>query len=226
MGTLPPLTLMDPAISWLVRLGVDQGLFTVEQAKAVRAKLGDDAELIDFAQELIDDGYVADEVLGELEALAGKALQEGAKGPPALDPFDAPVRAKPKLAMSPTEPAPPPRAPAPAPMPPPSVALQKGCGSLGGVGEVVLGVGGDLGSPVVFGSAGEVVAADDVRVIDEPLHPFLLLSLGRAERFAGAVDGPVECGQLSFVSSRQRPGCPPGPECLEFGGCLVDGSGR
>ena len=113
---------MDPAISWLVRLGVDQGLFTVEQAKAVRAKLGDDAELIDFAQELIDDGYVADEVLGELEALAGKALQEGAKGPPALDPFDAPVRAKPKLAMSPTEPAPPPRAPAPAPMPPPSVA--------------------------------------------------------------------------------------------------------
>ncbi|WP_221030493.1 type IV pilus twitching motility protein PilT [Actomonas aquatica] len=96
---------MVPAISWLVRLGVDQGLFTVEQAKAVRAKLGEDAELIDFAQELIDEAYVDDDKLGDLEKLAGKALQEGQAGPPALDPFDMPAlppRAKPRLAVEPT----------------------------------------------------------------------------------------------------------------------------
>ena len=90
----------------------------------MRDKLGDGAELIDFAQELIDEGHVADEALGELETLAGKALQEGSKGPPALDPFDAPPRAKPKLGLgapapAPAPPPPPPPAPAPRPAPPP-----------------------------------------------------------------------------------------------------------
>ncbi len=106
---------MAPAIPWLVRLGVDQGLFSVEQARAVRDKLGDDAELIDFAQALVDEGFVGDDRLGDLEKLAGRALQEGANGPPALDPFDGPVsptapaaapRAKPRL--GPREEAPPP----------------------------------------------------------------------------------------------------------------------
>ncbi len=116
---------MDPAISWLVRLGVDQGLFTVEQAKTVRDKLGDGAELIDFAQELIDEGFVEDERLGELEKLAGKAMQEGANGPPALDPFPAEPKAEPKLSLRKEDKAEPPPAvildePAPAQTPAPA----------------------------------------------------------------------------------------------------------
>ncbi len=113
---------MIPAISWLVRLGVDQGLFTVEQAKAVRTKIGEAAELIDFAQELIDEGYVPDAYLGDLEKLGSKALQESAKGPPALDPFDLPARAKPKLSLrADDEPAPSPE-PTPAIIPEPAAS--------------------------------------------------------------------------------------------------------
>ena len=51
---------MNNEILWLVRLGLDQNLFTHAQAQAVRAALGDSAELMDFAQKLIDDAIVED----------------------------------------------------------------------------------------------------------------------------------------------------------------------
>jgi hypothetical protein len=44
---------MNNEILWLVRLGLDQNLFTCAQALAVRDALGPNAELMDFAQKLI-----------------------------------------------------------------------------------------------------------------------------------------------------------------------------
>ncbi|HTB81493.1 MAG TPA: PilT/PilU family type 4a pilus ATPase [Opitutaceae bacterium] len=77
---------MQPDVSWLVRLSVDQGLLTLAQAAHVRSVLGDSAGLIDFAQKLIDDGIVNDVAL--LEKIAGVALAKGKDGPPVSDPFD------------------------------------------------------------------------------------------------------------------------------------------
>ena len=78
---------MQNEIRWLVRLGLDQGLFTLEHALAVRDALPPSAELMDFAQKLIDDGHVADEQLATLEKVAGLALVKGKSGPPADDPL-------------------------------------------------------------------------------------------------------------------------------------------
>lgn len=110
---------MEPAILWLVRLGLDQGLFSLEQARAVRAKIGDGAELIDFAQALIDDGHVED--VAALEKVAGAALARSAEGAPAEDPFTPALRMKPRLAVA-SEPAATATIPAPAPSPPPPAA--------------------------------------------------------------------------------------------------------
>ncbi|MEI6861183.1 MAG: PilT/PilU family type 4a pilus ATPase [Verrucomicrobiota bacterium] len=79
---------MTNDILWLVRLGLDQRLFTRPQAVAIRAALGDNADLGGFAQQLVDDGIVGDADLATLEKLAGLAMGKGQKGPPALDPFD------------------------------------------------------------------------------------------------------------------------------------------
>ena len=99
---------MDHAISWLVQLGVDQDLFTLDQAKLVRLNVGEQAELLAFAQKLIDDGYVDDDRLRDLEKLAGIAHVNGAKGPPDGSPWseDAP---EPEVAPPPPA-APPPSA--------------------------------------------------------------------------------------------------------------------
>ncbi|MEO5958860.1 MAG: PilT/PilU family type 4a pilus ATPase, partial [Opitutaceae bacterium] len=72
---------------WLVRLGLDQNLFSLSQASQVRAKLGDGADLMSFAQEFIDSGIVND--VETLEKVAGLAVAKAAKGPPAGDPFEA-----------------------------------------------------------------------------------------------------------------------------------------
>ncbi len=80
---------MHPAVLWLVRLGLDQGLLTRAQALSVRTALGDGAELGDFAQKLIDDGIVDESNIATLEKLAGLAHTKGQKGPPASDPFIA-----------------------------------------------------------------------------------------------------------------------------------------
>lgn len=109
---------MVPAISWLVRLGVGQGLFTLDQAQSVRDALGEDADLLAFAQQLIDDAYVDDDRLGDLEKLAGIAMVKGKDGPPAEDPF---ASSSPGL---PAAPAPAAVAPEPAPAPVPALASQ------------------------------------------------------------------------------------------------------
>lgn len=82
---------MDPAIRWLVQLGVDQGLFTHDQAKLVHQSVGERANLLTFAQQLIDDGHVDEERLGELEEIAGQAQIKGAKGPPERRDFSDPA---------------------------------------------------------------------------------------------------------------------------------------
>ena len=80
-----PITLMNNAIRWLVKLGVEQGLFTREQCARTAAAVGTQAELMDFAQRLIDDGIVED--IGSLETVGDAALAKSALGPP---PDDAP----------------------------------------------------------------------------------------------------------------------------------------
>ncbi len=77
---------MNNDTHWLARLGIDQGLFTRPQALHVRSTLGNDADLMTFAQELIDAGIVTD--LEKLEKLADLAATKGEKGPPASDPFE------------------------------------------------------------------------------------------------------------------------------------------
>ena len=46
---------MNNEILWLVRLGLDQNLFTQAQAQTVHNAVGDSGGLMDFAQKLIDD---------------------------------------------------------------------------------------------------------------------------------------------------------------------------
>lgn len=82
---------MQVSIIWLVRLGVDQGIFSAKSAWAVRLKLGEDAELLDYAQELVDGGHVAHDVIDQLEQVAGQALARSKEGPPVFDPFETPV---------------------------------------------------------------------------------------------------------------------------------------
>ena len=99
---------MQPDVSWLVRLGIDQGLFTPAQAAHVRSALGDAAGLMDFAQKFIDDGTVTD--VEVLEKIASLALTKGKDGPPLSDPFDE----NEDPAPSPGAAAPTPAAPTPA----------------------------------------------------------------------------------------------------------------
>jgi twitching motility protein PilT len=74
-------------IRWLARMGVDQGLLTKEQCRAVLSALGDKREIGEFAQRLIDEGIVQD--VEALEKLAGVAIARGQAGAPTRDPFTA-----------------------------------------------------------------------------------------------------------------------------------------
>jgi twitching motility protein PilT len=111
---------MQPDILWLVRLSIDQGLITPAQAAQVRSELGDSAELVDFAQKLIDDGMVSNGAM--LERIANLAFTKGQEGPPLSDPFDK----NEAVALSPPPAAPKPASPPPAastpgsPLPPAS----------------------------------------------------------------------------------------------------------
>ena len=78
---------MKPSIVWLVRLGIDQGLFNLRTALAVRLKLGEDVDLLDFAQELVDARHVPEEGIEALERIAGLAQAKAKSGPPPDDPF-------------------------------------------------------------------------------------------------------------------------------------------
>jgi len=102
---------MHASILWLVRLGIEQNIFTREQAVTVRAALGDEAELLAFAQKFVDDGLTTN--YDDLEALANTAMEKGEQGPPEGDPFavpDGPKKIKMPLR---TSAAPMPAAPAP-----------------------------------------------------------------------------------------------------------------
>lgn len=78
---------MNSEIRWLVRLGLDQRLFSATQAKALARALGPEASLMDFAQHLIDQGIVGNDDVAKLEVLAGQAIEAAPKGPPSPDPF-------------------------------------------------------------------------------------------------------------------------------------------
>jgi twitching motility protein PilT len=104
---------MQPPVLWLVRLGLDQGLFTREQANTVKTALGENAEVVEFAQKLIDDGYV--ENVDVLEKVANLAMTKGAKGPPYGNPFV--MSDESRVPFAPTGVAPTGAAPASAPKP-------------------------------------------------------------------------------------------------------------
>jgi twitching motility protein PilT len=78
---------MNPDLLWLVRLGIDQGLFTRVEAVTVRTRLGGNPSMVDFAQKLIDEDVVTD--VGALEKLAGQAAVKAKSGAPPQDPFVA-----------------------------------------------------------------------------------------------------------------------------------------
>lgn len=78
---------MTPDVRWLARLGLEEGLMTKEQCRAVRAALGETPDISDFAQKLIDDGIV--ENIEALEKLAGIAIARAQAGAPTRDPFTA-----------------------------------------------------------------------------------------------------------------------------------------
>jgi twitching motility protein PilT len=93
---------MKPDVLWLARLAIDQGLLSQAQCWPLRDALGETAELMDFAQKLIDDGIVTD--LETLEKLAGLAHTKGQKGPPAEDPFEPAETDEPARKGSPDRP--------------------------------------------------------------------------------------------------------------------------
>ena len=76
---------MKNEILWLIRLGLDQKLFNRDQALTVLRMVGKDAELMDFAQKLIDDGIVHD--VGKLETIAGNAMARAEVGSPPGNPL-------------------------------------------------------------------------------------------------------------------------------------------
>jgi twitching motility protein PilT len=84
---------MLATIRWFVRLGLEENLFGRPAAAAVAAAVGAEANLLTFAQRLIDDGHVTD--VEALERIAGLALQRARQGPPPDDvPAAAPAAAR------------------------------------------------------------------------------------------------------------------------------------
>jgi twitching motility protein PilT len=78
---------MTASIIWLVRFGIDQQIFSLKDAWLARIKLGEDAELLDFAQYFVDCGVVTESAIEQLENIASRALSQSEKGPPLDDPF-------------------------------------------------------------------------------------------------------------------------------------------
>jgi len=96
---------MNNDILWLIRLGLDRKLFTRDQALVVMRMLGRGAELMDFAQKLIDEGMVHD--VGALEEVAGNAVARAADGPPLGNPLlddEEPAASAPRPAAKPATP--------------------------------------------------------------------------------------------------------------------------
>jgi twitching motility protein PilT len=76
---------MNTEILWLVRLALEQKLFTREQALATLRAAGKAAGLMDFCQKLIDDSVVQD--VDALEKLGIAAMERAKGGPPPGNPF-------------------------------------------------------------------------------------------------------------------------------------------
>jgi twitching motility protein PilT len=74
---------MNNAVRWLVKLGVEQGLFTRVQCAKTALALGANADLMEFAQRLIDDGIVED--ISSLESIGDAAIAKAQHGPPPED---------------------------------------------------------------------------------------------------------------------------------------------
>jgi len=77
-------------IQWLMILGAEKGLFTLSQFRAIAAKLGESADIVAFAQQLIDDG-VAQDVAG-LETALDEAIKRAQQGPPPDPSAPAPLK--------------------------------------------------------------------------------------------------------------------------------------
>lgn len=71
---------MSNETRWLARLGTEAGLFSETQAASVASRLGDEADLMAFAQELVDRGFVTE--IEKLEQVAEEAMARAAGGPP------------------------------------------------------------------------------------------------------------------------------------------------
>lgn len=102
---------MNNEIFWLIRLGLAAQLFTREQALTVLKAVGREAQLMDFAQKLIDDSLVHD--VEKLETLAGQAMARAAVGPPRA--IHCWTMTRPRSPQAAPGPRPPPPAPRPAP---------------------------------------------------------------------------------------------------------------
>jgi twitching motility protein PilT len=76
---------MNNEVLWLIRLGLNDKLFTRENALVVMRMVGRDADLMEFAQRMIDEGFVAD--VEKLEAVAGNAVARAQVGPPEPNPL-------------------------------------------------------------------------------------------------------------------------------------------
>ncbi|AOS43473.1 Twitching mobility protein [Lacunisphaera limnophila] len=76
---------MNNETLWLIRLGLNAKLFTRDQALATLRAAGRDADLVTYAQRLIDDGIVSD--VEKLEELAGNAAARAGVGPPEPNPL-------------------------------------------------------------------------------------------------------------------------------------------
>ena len=76
---------MNNEVLWLIRLGLAEKLFSREQALSVLKAVGREAGLMDFAQKLIDEGYVQD--VEKLETVAGHAISRAQGGPPEGNPL-------------------------------------------------------------------------------------------------------------------------------------------
>jgi twitching motility protein PilT len=94
---------MNNDVLWLARLGIDRQIITPEQCRKIQVALGETAQLVEFAQRLIDDGIVDD--VSALEELAGVAFTNGQKGPPVENPFDGSPTPLPAVAIE-ADPAP------------------------------------------------------------------------------------------------------------------------
>ena len=166
---------MKNEIRWLVRLGIDQGLFTHAHALDVRAALGEGADPMDFAQRLIDDGHVAGEHLATLEKIAGLSLNKAKVGPPVDDPF----------ANDPETPAapPPPRA-----APPPGRATP---GDTAPPFMVAAGRGGPPKPPRL--------PFDMIGTLDDPALAAAMRALLRDSARYGASDLHLSAGSRPFI---------------------------